>query len=123
MSRLKKTNGTGKRKEIDRIQFEMNSELRKELEEIKDAVGMRTMREFLNNSVTSFRWMVRHVQNGDTIAAISKDGRIHELAMPCLDLARRTSPPLKAVAAASAGLNCDTLRESDDEDLRAVATR
>lgn len=73
-----------KDKELVRFQFEVDSELWKEMDEIQSLGGMSTKRELINNALTLFRWAALHAYKGNSIAALGADETVYELQMPFL---------------------------------------
>jgi hypothetical protein len=82
--RAKREGKTGGRNVV-RFQFEIPPDLWAEMEKFQEKGGLSTKRELVNNALTLFRWAAVHKERGNTIAALTPSGHVHELQMPCLE--------------------------------------
>jgi hypothetical protein len=70
-----------------RLQVEMSKDRLASIDQLMEATGMGTRKEFLDNALTLLAWAIRERQKGRSIASVSADGTsFKEVMMPCLDL-------------------------------------
>ena len=79
-----------------RLQFEMPEEKLKELDQLVAATGASTRKEYVNHALTLFKWAVKEIREGKTIASIDEDESVTELVMPLL---QNAAPKNKKVPA------------------------
>jgi len=70
---------------VIRLQFEIDEDWLRDLEELQKLGGLRTKKELLNNALTLLRWAARQRLNGRTIVSVGQDGSERELEMPYLE--------------------------------------
>jgi len=68
-----------------RLQFEINEDWLRELEELQKLGGVKTKKDLLNNAMTLLRWAARQRLNGRSIVSVAEDGNERELEMPYLE--------------------------------------
>jgi hypothetical protein len=75
-----------------RMQFEVPTDKANEIETLIKECGFESKKEFFNNAITLLKWAVRHVKNGETVAAVNpREEKYTELSMPFLDTIREQS--------------------------------
>lgn len=70
---------------VTRLQFEIDEEWVRELEELMRLGGIRTKKELLNNALTLLRWAAKQKLNGRTLVSVGEDGSERELEIPYLE--------------------------------------
>jgi hypothetical protein len=68
-----------------RLQFEIEEDWLRELEELQKLGGIKTKKELLNNAMTLLRWAAKQRLSGRTIVSVTNDGSERELEMPYLE--------------------------------------
>jgi len=84
-----------------RLQFEVDEDALREIEQLQELGGLRTKKDLLNNALTLLQWAVRQRSNGRAIISEGEDGSQRELEMPFLE-AVATAARRKAVPAGAA---------------------
>jgi hypothetical protein len=68
-----------------RLQFEVDEDALREIEQLQELGGLRTKKDLLNNALTLLQWAVRQRSNGRAIISEGEDGSQRELEMPFLE--------------------------------------
>ena len=68
-----------------RLQFEVEEDALREIEQLQELGGLRTRKDLLNNALTLLQWAVRQRSKGRTILSEGEDGSQRELEMPFLE--------------------------------------
>ena len=84
-----------------RLQFEVDEDALREIEQLQELGGLRTKKDLLNNALTLLQWAVRQRSNGRAIISEGEDGSQRELEMPFLE-AVATAARRKAATAGAA---------------------
>lgn len=72
-----------------RMQFDVPYEKAQEIENLMRVCGFETKKDFFNNAITLLKWVVRHTQRGNAVAALDETNeRYTELGMPFIDTIR-----------------------------------
>lgn len=70
-----------------RLQVEMSKDRLASIDQLMEATGMGTRKEFMDNALTLLAWAIRERHKGRSIASVSADGTsFKEVMMPCLDI-------------------------------------
>lgn len=71
-----------------RIQLDLDEASAKWLEELKEATGSKTYKEFFNNAITLLDWAIRQRHSGRIVASLDEASKNYkELQMPALERA------------------------------------
>lgn len=77
---------------MKRYQIDMSPQGVARINELKEFTGARTNKDIFDEALTLLDWAVVQVRSGRLIASIDDDKKLYrELAMPCLDNARRSA--------------------------------
>lgn len=75
-----------------RMQFDVPYEKVQEIEALIKVCGFETKKDLFNNAITLLKWVVRHSQKGNVIAAVNEtQERYTELGMPFIEHIRDIS--------------------------------
>jgi len=65
-----------------RLQFDLNEEVLKEVDQLRQETGLQTRAELIRNALRFLDWVLREVRDQNASLLIEKDGKLREVVFP-----------------------------------------
>jgi len=81
-----------------RVELELDNQGAELIEELKMLTGIKTHKEFFNNTITLFEWAVLQEIKGRSVCSVDEENKNYkQLVMPSLQRARQSDKKLKVL--------------------------
>jgi len=71
-----------------RLQFDFTEEALKQLDDLKDAVGLGTRAELIRQALRLMQWTLTETRDKNATILVEKEGKVREVVFPFLPAAR-----------------------------------